>query len=74
MNANATNTTTNETTKTVDKILGGIAREIFDLETLETRNANHLDFHDLGVWQIRKALRMAYDAGYLSAIQDAIGT
>lgn len=45
--------------KTIEKI----AREILDLETLETRNSDSLDFHDLAVWEIRKALEAAYEAG-----------
>ncbi len=40
-----------------------IAREELGLETLETRMSNHLDFHDLAVWQIKKALLKAYEAG-----------
>lgn len=40
-----------------------IAREILDLETLETRKMDSLDFHDLAVWEIRKALEAAYEAG-----------
>ena len=36
---------------------------ILDLETLETRNSDRLDFHDLAVWEIRDALQAAYDAG-----------
>ena len=40
-----------------------IAREILDLETLETQKMDSLDFHDLAVWEIRKALEAAYEAG-----------
>lgn len=40
-----------------------IAKEHLQLETLETRYADRLDFHDLAVWQIRDALQAAYDAG-----------
>jgi hypothetical protein len=40
-----------------------IAREILDLETLKTRKMDSLDFHELAVWQIRKALEAAYNAG-----------
>jgi len=40
-----------------------IAREVLDLETLETRKMDSLDFHDLAVWEIRKALEAAYNAG-----------
>ena len=50
---------TTKATKTIEKI----AREILDLETLETRNSDSLDFHDMSVWQIRKALEAAYEAG-----------
>jgi hypothetical protein len=34
-----------------------------DIGTLETRNSDSLDFHDLSVWQIREALEQAYEAG-----------
>ena len=40
-----------------------IAQDVLGLETLETRNADSLDFHDLAVWQIREALERAYQAG-----------
>ena len=40
-----------------------IAREVLDLETLETRKMDSLDFHDLAVWEIRNALEAAYNAG-----------
>lgn len=40
-----------------------IAKKHLHLGTLETRNADSLDFHDLAVWQIRDALQAAYDAG-----------
>ncbi len=40
-----------------------IAREILDLETLETRKMDRLDFHDIGVVSLRKALEAAYLAG-----------
>ena len=45
--------------KTIDRI----AREILDLETLERRNSDSLDFHDLPVWEIKHALETAYVAG-----------
>lgn len=34
-----------------------------ELETLETRNSDSLDFHDAGVWGIRRALMSAYGEG-----------
>lgn len=44
-----------------------IAKEILDLETLETRHGDSLDFHDLAVWQLKAALEAAYKAGAESA-------
>jgi len=34
-----------------------------DIETLEIRNRDHLDFYDLSVWKIKEALEKAYKAG-----------
>jgi hypothetical protein len=40
-----------------------IARDELGLETLDARNSDQLDFHELAVWQIKKALLKAYEAG-----------
>ncbi len=40
-----------------------IARDELGLETLDARGHDDLDFHDLAVWQIKKALLKAYEAG-----------
>lgn len=40
-----------------------IARDELGLETLDARNSDRLDFHELAVWQIKKALLKAYEAG-----------
>jgi hypothetical protein len=45
------------------RIIDRIAREILSLETLERRNSDSLDFHDLSVSEIRDALEAAYLAG-----------
>lgn len=47
----------------VDAQLGSIARRTMDVPTLETRNSDSLDFHEVAVWEILKALRLAYRAG-----------
>lgn len=55
-----------QTTLTAAKVqpyAAKIAREILDLETLETRSSDRLDFHELAVWEIREALEAAYNAG-----------
>lgn len=41
-----------------------IARMVLCVKTLEVRNLDSLDFHDLNVVRIREALEEAYDAGY----------
>ena len=43
-----------------------IAQRQFRLETLETRNWDRLDFHDVAVWAIRAALEEAFEAGRAS--------
>lgn len=43
------------------------ARRFLHIETLETRNADALDFHELAVWSIREALAAAFEAGAASA-------
>jgi hypothetical protein len=54
-------TTTTETG--LDELFTRIARQHLHVETLETRGRDHLDFHDVSVAGIAKALRAAYDAG-----------
>ena len=49
------------------KELNSIAKNVLNLETLETRNSDELDFHDMSVWQIKEALERAYEAGKASA-------
>ena len=46
-----------------DKSLAEIAASHLNLETLETRNSDSLDFHDMAVWSIKAALEAAYEAG-----------
>lgn len=50
-----------------------IAKEILHLETLEARNMDSLDFHELGVWEIRDALIAAYNEGRKAAKQTFAG-
>jgi hypothetical protein len=40
-----------------------IAITCMNIETLEVRNHDSLDFHDVGVWQISAALRTAIEYG-----------
>ncbi|SNS84113.1 DUF6900 domain-containing protein [Antarctobacter heliothermus] len=43
------------------------AKHFHSIETLETRNWDRLDFHDVAVWAIRAALEEAFEAGRLAA-------
>ncbi len=49
--------------KTKTALIARIARMTLDIPTLETRKRDRLDFHDCAVWQIKKALECAYEAG-----------
>jgi hypothetical protein len=51
---------------TRDAAVARIAREVLHIETLEVRNRDRHDFHDLGVGSIREALEAAYEAGRAS--------
>jgi len=48
-----------------------IAQTHLHIETLETRHRDSLDFHDVGVWCVRDALRAAYEAGVAEGLRQA---
>ena len=50
--------------KTRQQAIDDIASTILKLETLNTRNVDNLDFHELAIWQINEALQAAYSAGH----------
>ena len=47
-----------------------VAKEALDIDTLETRGRDCLDFHDLSVIGIERALRLAYRLGHEDAMAD----
>jgi len=49
------------------KALEQIAKKHLNLETLETRYSDSLDFSDQAVWSIKEALEAAYEAGKKAA-------
>lgn len=52
------------------KILTGIAQKnLPGVKTLETRNSDDLDFHDVAVWAIKKALEDAFIAGMTCGVE-----
>ncbi|OJF89671.1 hypothetical protein AX761_24130 [Rhizobium sp. 58] len=59
---------TTRTKPAPDALLLEITRKhLPNIETLETRNSDVLDFHDVAVWAIRAALEAAYTAGFAAA-------
>jgi hypothetical protein len=46
-----------------DNIILEIATRLLGIETLETRRRDSLDFHEVSVWSLKKALEAAYKAG-----------
>ena len=47
----------------VDVELASIARQTLQIPTLDARNSDRLDFHEVSVWKLLNALRLAYRAG-----------
>lgn len=52
---------------TTENTLAKIAKEQMQIETLETRKHDALDFHTVAVWEAKSALQAAYDAGRTDA-------
>ena len=46
-------------------------RQYLDYETMETRNRDALDFHDISVAALCDVVRMSFEAGYDAGFQDA---
>lgn len=47
----------------LNALLTEIAKEELLVETLENRWSDNLDFYDVSVWGIKRALERAYEAG-----------
>ena len=48
-------------------VLGEIALKHLNIETLDERKSDGLDFHEVSVWNIRAALEAAFAAGKATA-------
>ncbi|MBL8236466.1 MAG: hypothetical protein JNM66_03550 [Bryobacterales bacterium] len=57
-----TMTNTNQADE-MNQTIAEIAARILGVETLATQNRDALDFHELAVWNIQRALEAAYEAG-----------
>ena len=51
----------------IDSCLEKIGSRILGIPTLKTRHSDQADFHDLAVWNIKRAMMAAYEAGRDSA-------
>ena len=58
---------TKQATKTLDQQMQQIALDHLFIETLETRNSDRMDFHEVSVWGVKSALMAAYEAGRQAA-------
>lgn len=54
--------------------LDNIAKTILNVDTLTTRNADSLDFHETAVWSLKDALEAAYLAGLVDHHRTAAAT
>ncbi len=61
---------TKQAAKDLDQQLQQIALDHLFIETLETRNSDRLDFHEVSVWGVKSALMAAFEAGRQAAKQD----
>jgi len=55
--------------QTLDQQIQQIALDHLFIETLETRNSDRMDFHEVSVWGVKSALMAAYEAGRQAAKQ-----
>lgn len=55
--------------KTQEKLASQVAQEVLGIETLEVRNLDRLDFHDVGVAGLKAALIKMYELGQKSAMK-----
>ena len=53
-----------------DRMLEGVAKRALEIPTLKERGSDSLDFHEVSVWSLLEALRLAYAAGYEQAVAD----
>jgi hypothetical protein len=67
-----TTTDRDPTMTNLDQLLTQIANQHLRIDTLETRNSDSLDFHDLAVWTLRAALQAAYQAGVAECATSAL--
>lgn len=50
--------------ETINKEINKLVVKYTDVETLETRNSDSLDFNELSVWELKKLLEETLKKGY----------
>ena len=60
---------THQVNQALETLLQQIALDHLFIETLETRNSDRMDFHEVSVWGVKSALMAAYEAGRQAAKQ-----
>ena len=58
---------TKTATTKMEKAITKIAVDRLEIETLERRGSDSLDFHDVSVWALKEMLEKAYKAGMEAA-------
>ena len=71
MRKTTTKATATKAAQQRDQLLAQIALDHLFIETLQTRNSDRLDFHDVSVWAVQSALMAAYQAGQSTAAKAA---
>ena len=56
-----------------DTLYTSLAARYLNIDSLEERNRDELDFHPVAVWSVREALEAAYLAGYAAGMRAAGG-
>lgn len=51
-------------------IIEEIAKKFLGFETIESRNSDELDFKEVAVWQVHKALEEAFDEGFKMCMEN----
>ena len=74
MRKTTTKATATKAAQQLDQLLARIALDHLFIETLQTRNSDRLDFHDVSVWAVQSALMAAYQAGLAAGQSTALKT
>ena len=61
---------TKQDDKALENLLQKLALDHLFIDSLETRNSDRMDFHDVSVWAVKSALMAAYEAGRQAAKPD----